>query len=93
MKCTVREINQLIESIRSGQPPKLPEGKREEHYHDEILPGFYIRLLNTGVATWTLQYKCLGRQKKIKIGDVLVLDRAQAIKAANLTESEGRGCC
>jgi integrase len=82
MKKTVETINKLIENIRSGQPPKLPEGAREKHYHDPALPGLYIRLLNTGVASWVLQWKRLGRQKKLTIGDVLVLDRPQAIKAA-----------
>jgi integrase len=81
-KCTAQQINRLIERFRASQPPELPEGKREERYHDPALPGFYIRQLNTGVATWTLQYKSLGRQKKIALGRVLVLDRQEAIKAA-----------
>jgi integrase len=82
MKYTVQQINRLIERIRSDQPPKLPEGKREKHYHDPALTGFYIRLLDTGVASWVLQYKRLGRQKKITVGDVKVVDRLDAIKTA-----------
>jgi integrase len=84
MKCTVQQINKLVESIRAGQPPELPEGKREEHYHDPALRGcgFYIRVLNTGVASWVVQWRRLGRQKKITLGDVRVLDRLQAINAA-----------
>jgi integrase len=81
VKCTVREINQLVERVRSSQSPELPEGTREEHYHDPALPGFYIRVLNTGVATWTVQWKSFGRQKKIALGNVRVLDRMDAIKA------------
>jgi len=46
------------------------------------LPGLYIRLLDTGVASWVVQWKRLGRQKKIALGNVLVLDRLEAIKAA-----------
>jgi integrase len=80
-KCTTKEINELIEQIRSGQPPQLPEGVREAHYYDPVLRGFYIRVLNTGVASWVVQYKRLGRQKKITLGDVKVFDRQQAIKA------------
>jgi integrase len=84
MKCTVQQINTLVESIRAGQPPELPEGKREVHYYDPALRGcgFYIRVLNTGVASWVVQYKKLGRQKKKTLGNVLVLDRLAAIKAA-----------
>jgi hypothetical protein len=82
MKNTAQAINKLIESIRSGQPPELPEGTRERHYHDLALPNLYIRLHNTGVASWVVQWKRLGRQRKIRLGDVLVLDRLEAIKAA-----------
>jgi integrase len=80
-KCTAKDINKLIEQIRSGQPPKLPEGKREVHYRDPALPGLYIRLLDTGVASWVVQWKRLGRQGKTTLGDVLVLDRPKAIQA------------
>jgi integrase len=82
MKYTAKNINKLVEQIRSGQPPELPEGKREKHYRDPALPGLYIRVLNTGVASWVVQWKRLGRQKKKTLGDVLVLDRLAAIKAA-----------
>jgi integrase len=80
-KYTAQQINKLIEQIRSGQPPQLPEGVREKPYRDPALPGMYIRLLNTGVASWVVQWKRLGRQKKTRIGDVLVLGRLEAIKA------------
>jgi integrase len=82
MKYTAQQINKLIERIRSGQQADLPEATREKHYHDPALPGFYIRLLRTGVASWIVQWKRLGRQKKIVLGNVLVLDRHDAIKAA-----------
>jgi integrase len=81
-KSTAKDINKLVEQIRSGQPPELPEGTREKHYRDPALPGLHIRLLNTGVASWVVQWKRLGRQKKKALGDVLVLDRPEAIKAA-----------
>jgi integrase len=82
MKYAAKDINRLVEQIRSGQPPELPKCTREKHYRDPALPGLYIRLLNTGVASWSVQWKRLGRQKKITLGDVLVLDRQDAIKAA-----------
>lgn len=82
MKCKVQQINKLVEQIRSGQPPKLPDGVREKHYRDPALPGFYIRVLNTDVASWVVQWKRLGRQKKVALGSVLVLNRTEAIKAA-----------
>jgi integrase len=80
-KYTVKQINALVEQIRSSKPPQLPERQREERYYDPALTGFYILLLNTGVARWVVQYKRLARQKKIRLGDVKVLDRQQAIKA------------
>jgi integrase len=82
MKYAAKDINKRVEQIRSGQPPELPEGKREQHYRDPALPGLYIRQLNTGAASWVVQWKRLGRQKKIALGNVLTLDRLEAIKAA-----------
>jgi integrase len=81
MKYAVRDINKLVVTIRSGQPPELPQGTREQRYYDPVLSGFYIRLLNTGVASWVVQWKRLGRQRKITLGDVKVLDRDAAVKA------------
>jgi integrase len=86
-KCTAKDINRLVEQIRSGQPPELPKGKkgkrkREVHYRDPTLPNLYIRLYDTGTASWVVQWKKLGRQGKKEIGDVLVIDRVDAIKAA-----------
>jgi integrase len=82
IKCTAQQINELVNKIREGKPPELPKGKREKHYHDPALPGFYIRVRDTGAASWVVQSKQFGRQKKFTIGDVLVFDRQQAIKAA-----------
>ena len=84
-KYAAKDINRLVEQIRSDQPPELPKGKREQHYRDPALPNLYIRLHNTGVASWVAQWKKLGRQKKVRLGDVKVLDRLGedgAIKAA-----------
>jgi integrase len=81
-KYAARDINKLVEQVRSGQPPKLPKGKREQHYHDPALPSLYIRLFDTGVASWVVQWKKLGRQKKQRLGDARVLDRLKAIDAA-----------
>jgi integrase len=76
VKCTIKEINEVIERIRPGQPV-VPA-----NYHDPAMPGFYIRVEKTGFASWTVQYKKLGRQKKKAIGDVRLIDRSEAIKAA-----------
>jgi hypothetical protein len=84
-KLAAKDINKLVEQIRSDQPPELPKHKREQHYRDPALPNLYIRLFNTGVASWVVQYKQFGRQKKVRLGDVKVLDRLGeegAIKAA-----------
>src|SRR5262245_15401677 len=67
-KYTVQQINKLVENIRSGEALILPE--REKHYHDPTMRGFFIRLLPSGEASWVLQYKQFGRQKKNTIGDV-----------------------
>jgi hypothetical protein len=33
-KCTVQQINELIQNVRSGEPPKLPEGNQEKRYYE-----------------------------------------------------------
>jgi integrase len=82
MICTVKEINRLVDKIRDGKPPfNRRSGKRradekfEEVFLDPTLPGFGIRCLHTGGASWFVHYKLHGRQKKVTIGDVRVLDR------------------
>src|SRR5215471_15600633 len=42
-KLAAKDINKLVEQVRSGQPPELPKGKREQHYHDPAVPNLYIR--------------------------------------------------
>src|SRR6516165_6944802 len=41
-KYAAKDINRLVEQIRSDQPPELPKGKREQHYRDPALPNLYI---------------------------------------------------
>jgi hypothetical protein len=82
MKCTAKQITALVDHIRDGKPPKLREGQSEEVYLDAALPGFGVRVLHTGAASWCVQWKRLGRQGKKTIGNVRVLDRPQAIEAA-----------
>jgi integrase len=81
-KVTRAEITKLVAQIRSGKPPKLPEGKSENIYWSPAFYGFGIRLLYTGSASWIWQHKTWGRTHRLAIGDVRVLDEPQAQNAA-----------
>jgi integrase len=81
MECDIKEIRKLVKRIRDGKPPAV-EGKFEDVYRDPALPGFGIRVLHTGAASWYVHYKRLGRQGKVTLGDVRVLDREQAVEVA-----------
>src|SRR5216684_2328465 len=82
MKFTGKQIIRLIAQVRAGNPPKPAEGKFEDIYLDPALPNFGIRMLHTGAAIWFVHKKVLGRQHKVTIGDVRVIDRAAATEAA-----------
>jgi integrase len=61
---------------------KLPDGKNEEIYWDEDLPGFGLRLRASGARTWIAQYRAHGRTPKMKIGSVEKLTEKDARAAA-----------
>jgi integrase len=82
MDCDIKGIRKLVKRIRDGNSPKVEGGKFEDVYRDPALTGFGIRVLHTGAASWFVQYKRHGRQGKVTIGDVRVLDREQAVEAA-----------
>ncbi len=82
MKCSPKEINQLIEKVRAGNPPKPAGNRFEDIYYDQTLPNFGIRMLHTGAAIWSVQKKANGRLHKKSFGDVRIMDRAKAIEEA-----------
>jgi integrase len=62
---------------------KLPEGATEEkffdHGHDDAVPGFGLRVRDSGVRTWFLQYKFGAKHCRLKIGSYpgLTLEKAR----------------
>jgi integrase len=82
MEMDVKGIRKLVKKIRTGKPPAVAEGKFEDVYRHPLLPGFGIRVLHTGAAIWSVHWKRLGRQGKVSLGDVRVLDEPQALEAA-----------
>lgn len=86
MKCEKKQIARLVEQIRAGKAPQLTPGRFDEVYVLKHALGsfgsFGIRVLHTGAATWVLQSKLLGRQKKITLGPVQLLDLDEAFRIA-----------
>ena len=67
---------------------KLPDGRTEEIYWDEELPGFGLRHRSIGdrvVRTWLVQYRAHGRTRRMKVGTFEKLSFTEARKAARET--------
>src|SRR5690348_16033734 len=62
----------------------LPAGKVDQIWFDDGLPGFGIRLRAGGKRAWIIQYRVVGRQRRVTIGDArrvkLKIARAEAEK-------------
>jgi integrase len=78
----MKSIEQVVSSIRDGKPPKPPEGKSEIFFADPAQQGFGIRVLRSGVASWSIRHSVRGQRKRVVIGDVLVLNRKTALEEA-----------
>ncbi len=64
---------------------KLPDGKKEEIFWDEELPGFGLRHRLIGdrvVRTWLVQYRAYGRTRRMKVGTFDKVSFTDARKAA-----------
>jgi integrase len=72
-------IDQVVKLVRDLTPPKP---KTEITIPDPMQPGFGIRLLPSGVATWIIRYRSRGRQTRAVIGDVLTWTRKEALQEA-----------
>jgi Arm DNA-binding domain len=75
-------VDQVVALVRDGKPPKPPDGKSEIFFHDPAQPGFGIRVLRSGVASWFIRYSVRSRQTRAVIGDVLVMTRKIAVQEA-----------
>jgi integrase len=59
-----------------------PEGKSEQTFFDEDLPGFGLRTRPSGAQSWLYQYAIAGRTRKIFLGSPTVVDPGKARQAA-----------
>jgi integrase len=78
MKLTKREIDALA----------CPPGKRDAMVMDDSLPGFGIRVTETGTKVFLFQYRFAGRVRRLILGPYGELTPAQARKMAE--EARGR---
>ena len=61
---------------------KLPKGKTEALYFDADLPGFGIRMWDTGGTRWVYQYKIGTKHRRITLGNVAALSATRARQTA-----------
>jgi integrase len=63
--------------------PTLPEhGKSDQIIFDDTLPGFGLRIRDSGNRTWICQYRSKGRTRRYVLGPFVKLKPAQARQAA-----------
>ena len=62
---------------------KLESGDKDRIWFDDDVPGFGLRVRDTGSRSWIYQYKIRGKTRR------LVLGRATAIKPARAREIAG----
>lgn len=60
----------------------LPQGKADETFTDDDLPGLGLRLRAGGSRTWVYRYKIGGRFRRVTLGALAALSPAQARKTA-----------
>jgi integrase len=72
MKLTVGRISAL----------RLPAGKADHIEFDDDVPGFGLRLRESGSRTFVFQYKCGDQQRRMNLGAVSAVNFAEARKSA-----------
>ena len=60
----------------------LPEGKLDQIWFDNDLPGFGVRLRAGGKAVWVMQYRVGVQQRRETLGDIRKVDLEKARKEA-----------
>ena len=60
----------------------LPEGKIDETFTDDDLPGLGLRIRAGGSKTWVYRYKLGNRFRRVTLGALAAMTSAQARKAA-----------
>lgn len=61
--------------------PPAPPGKRVEHF-DALLPGFGLRVTDSGKKSWVLMTRFEGKQARLTVGSYPALDLQNARKTA-----------
>jgi integrase len=80
MKLTARNIATL----------NLPSGKSDVIYWDDTVPGFGLRIRETGARGWVFRYRFGNRQRSIKLGSASSVPLATARANASKLEAEVR---
>jgi integrase len=70
-------------TAQSADALKLASGEADRIWFDDAVPGFGLRIRDTGSRSWIYQYKIAGRTHRLVIG------RMAAVKAARAREIAG----
>jgi integrase len=61
---------------------ELPIGIRDKTYFDDDLPGFGVRIRDSGARVYVVAYKAGGRNKRLVLGPITMLDSGKARSTA-----------
>jgi integrase len=67
-------------TAQSAETLKLGSGEKDRIWFDDAIPGFGLRVRDTGSRSWIFQYKVAGRTRRLVIG------KASAIKLGRARE-------
>jgi integrase len=68
----------------------LPEGKKDHTFFDVSLPGFGVRLRESGASRWVFQYKFGSQHRRMVLGSTGELSVGDARKTAELLKARVR---
>src|SRR5688500_6225076 len=61
---------------------RIEPGKTEAFSHDDKIPGFSVRLRDTGSRTWIFRYRTGAKQRSITIGNTSAIRASKAREEA-----------
>ena len=69
-------------TAQSSGTLKLGSGEKDRIWFDDAVPGFGLRVRETGSRSWIFQYKIVGKTRRLVIGQASAIKLARARKIA-----------
>jgi integrase len=70
-------------TVQSAETLKLASGEKDRIWFDDAIPGFGLRVRDTGSRSWIFQYKIAGKTRRLVIGQASAIKLARAREIAS----------